>query len=159
MLGDWRFRATGGLLRDPTDLLRVALFLGVFAQLPRENWSGALRLALTFLVCCAPRMLEVPKPFDFAFVFAMSLQAWGNIAGAFEAWLPYHDLVHCVLTLATAALFYFALVRLRLVPDPTEQTSPAKQLGVAQEWRCGRSRRADVHPHEPSRDLPPCKGC
>lgn len=118
-------------MRDPTDLLRLAIFLGAFAQLPRENWSGALRLALTFLVCCVPRMLEVPKVFDFSFVFAMSLQGWGNIAGAFDAWLPYHDLVHCVLTLATAALFYFVLVRLRLVPDPTEQTSLDKQLGVA----------------------------
>jgi hypothetical protein len=61
----------------------------------------------------------------------MSLQAWGNVGGAFNAWLPYHDVVHCLLTMATAILFYFVLVRLRLVPDLAQESDPRRQLGLA----------------------------
>jgi hypothetical protein len=126
LLGDWTW-----LIRDPTDLLRLAFLIGVFTQLPRGNWSGALRLFLTFLVCLIPRLIRTPQVFDFAFTVAMSLQAWGNIGSAFEAWPPYHDVVHCLLTMATAALFYFVLVRLRLVPDLAQRQSVRQGVGIA----------------------------
>jgi hypothetical protein len=126
LLGDWT-----PLIRDPTDLLRLAFLVGMFIELAGENWSAALRLFLTFLVCLIPRLIATPQVFDFAFNVAMSLQAWGNVGGAFEAWLPYHDIVHCLLTMATAALFYFVLVRLRLVPDLARRRSARQGLGIA----------------------------
>ncbi|HKN93574.1 MAG TPA: hypothetical protein VJU60_04505 [Thermoleophilaceae bacterium] len=126
LLGDWT-----PLIRDPTDLLRLAFLVGMFIELAGENWSGALRLFLTFLVCLIPRLIATPQVFDFAFNVAMSLQAWGNVGGAFETWLPYHDIVHCLLTMATAALFYFVLVRLRLVPDLARRRSARQGLGIA----------------------------
>jgi hypothetical protein len=126
LLGDW-----SRLVRDPADILRLAFLAGMLVELALGEWSGAIRLFLTFLVCLIPRMLATPQPFDFAFNVAMSFQAWWNVGGAFDAWLPYHDIVHCLLTMATAALFYFVLVRLRLVPDLSERHSARTTAGLA----------------------------
>lgn len=127
----WLFGPWTPWIRDVTDLLRLAFLAGIPVVLilgPREE---ALRLALTFLVALLPRVLETPRPFDLAFNAAMSLQAWGNVGGAFDAWLPYHDIVHCLLTMATAALFYLVLVRLRLVADIARERGIHERLGMA----------------------------
>lgn len=126
----WLFGPWTPWIRDVTDLLRLALLAGIPVVLiagPREE---ALRLALTLAVALLPRVLETPRPFDLAFNVAMSLQAWGNVGGAFDAWLPYHDIVHCTLTMATAALFYLFLVRLRLVADIERERGIHEHLGM-----------------------------
>lgn len=118
-------------VRDATDLLRLAFLVGVPVVLIFGPRSEGLRLLLTFGVCLLPRMLATPRPFDLAFTAAMSLQAWGNVAGAFDAWLPFHVIVHFTLTMATAALFYVVLVRLRLVPDIARAPGVHEKLGMA----------------------------
>ncbi|HEU4978094.1 MAG TPA: hypothetical protein VFT42_04310 [Solirubrobacteraceae bacterium] len=127
----WLFGPWTPWLRDVTDVLRLAFLIGVPVVLVAGPREEALRLALTFAVALLPRLLETPRPFDLAFNLAMSLQAWGNVGGAFDAWLPYHDIVHCLLTMAAAALFYLLLVRLRLVADIERERGIHEHLGMA----------------------------
>lgn len=115
--------------RDWSDVLRLAMFVGIW-PLAASGSPEALRLALTLLISLLPRLLRVPPLFDLGFTVAMSLQAWGNVGNAFDAWLPYHDLVHFVLTGATAALLYFVLQRLRLLPDLAEARGIHHRLGL-----------------------------
>jgi hypothetical protein len=51
----------------------------------------------------------------------MSLQAWGNVFGAFAGVEGYDKLVHFLLPCAASALLYLALVRVRVVPDLAEE--------------------------------------
>src|SRR5206468_3628028 len=97
IVGDWtRF------VRDPTDVLRVALLAGALVEVALGNLGGAVRMFLTFGLTMVPRLLSVPRPFDFAFTLGMSLQAWGNIAGAFDALPFYNKVVHFFLPLGVA---------------------------------------------------------
>lgn len=118
-------------IRDPADLIRLSLLGGVVAMLVVGDYENALRLALTFLVTLVPRLIAMPLPFDLAFGAAMSLQAWGNVSRAFWTWSFYHDIVHLTLTMATAILFYFVLVFLRLTPDISRETHVRQKLGIA----------------------------
>ncbi len=102
--------------------MRLALLVGAVVTLavgPREQ---SFRLFLTFVVVLIPRALDVPRPFDLAFIAAMSFQAWGNVFGAFDDVYGYDKLVHFLLPAAMSALFYLALVRLRVVPDLAAET-------------------------------------
>ena len=127
----WLFGPWTRWIRDVTDLLRLAFLVGVPVTLVFGPRPEALRLFLTLVACLIPRALQVPRAFDLAFTAAMSLQAWGNVSNAFNIWLPYHDVVHCLLTMATAALFYIMLVRLRLVADLAEERGIHERLGMA----------------------------
>ena len=40
----------------------------------------------------------------------MSLQAWGNVSRLFWTWHFYHNVVHLLFTMSSAALLYFLLV-------------------------------------------------
>jgi hypothetical protein len=118
-------------VRDPADLFRLSFLLGAAILLAVGQYGEALRLVLTFAVCLIPRLIGSALAFDLAFGAAMSLQAWGNVSRVFWSWPFYHDLVHLVLTMATAALVYFVLVFLRLVPDLSQETGAAQKLGIA----------------------------
>ena len=112
LVGDWT-----PLLRDQLDLMRLALLVGALitaALGPREQ---SFRLLLTFGLVLIPRALDVPRPFDFAFIAAMWFQAWGNVFGAFDRVYGYDKVVHFVLPCASSAVMYLMLVRLSVVPD------------------------------------------
>lgn len=116
LVGDWN-----RWIRDPLDVLRLALLggaIGTLAVGPREQ---SLRLALTFLLVLIPRALDVPRPFDLAFILGMYFQAWGNVFGAFDGIYGYDKVVHFVLPTAEAPLLYLLLVRLGIVPDLSEE--------------------------------------
>jgi hypothetical protein len=125
LAGDW-----GRLVRDPIDLLRAALLVGAFATLvvgPREQ---SFRLLLTFVVTLTPRALDVPRPFDLAFVTALSFQAWGNVFGAFDQIYGYDKVVHFALPAATSAMLYLALVRFRVVPELATEKGIHERAGI-----------------------------
>ncbi|MGA8217338.1 MAG: hypothetical protein WB771_02140 [Solirubrobacterales bacterium] len=125
MLGDW-----ARWVRDPVDLMRLALLIGAAVTLltgPREQ---SFRLLLTFLVVLIPRAIDAPRLFDFAFVSAMWLQAWGNVFGAFDQIYAYDKVVHTVLSGASAALLYLALVRLDVVPDLASDSLRRHRVGM-----------------------------
>ncbi len=116
LVGDW-----GRWVRDPLDLMRLALLVGALQAAISGPRAEGLRLALTFVVVLLPRALNVPRPFDLAFVCGMYFQAWGNRFNAFEAIHGYDKIVHFVLPVAVSALLYLALIRLQIVPDLSEE--------------------------------------
>ncbi len=105
------------VLRDPVDLLRLALLIGVPITLALGPRNQSFRLFLTFLLVLIPRALDAPRPFDLAFAVAMSFQAWGNVFGAFEQIYGYDKIVHFLLPMSASALAYLTLVRFEVVPD------------------------------------------
>lgn len=125
----WLLPEWGRWIRDWSDLLRLSFLVGAIPLIWLDP-PEALRLFLTFVVALIPRLMAAPAPFDLGFNFAMSLQAWGNVSNAFNIWLPYHDIVHFVLTGASGALVYFVLLRLRLMPDLSRESGIHQQLGV-----------------------------
>lgn len=118
-------------VRDWADVIRASFLIGAVVLAVLGHGGGALRLFLTFLVALVPRLIGCAWPFDLVFGAAMSLQAWGNVSRVFYTWLGYHDIVHFLLTGATAILVYFLLVFLRLVPDLSEDTHARQRAGIA----------------------------
>ena len=125
LVGDWT-----PYLRDPTDVLRAALLIGALLEIPLGHLEAAVRLLLTFAVTMVPRLLSMPRPFDFAFTFGMSLQARGNAAGAFDTWPFYNKVVHFFLPLGVAPLLYLILIRLRVVPDLARESGLHQRVGI-----------------------------
>jgi hypothetical protein len=125
----WIFPDWHPWFRDWSDVLRASFLLAIPPLLVLDP-PEALRLFLTFLVSLVPRITATPAAFDLGFNLAMSLQAWGNVSGVFETWLGYHNIVHFTLTGATAALFYFVLQRLRLLPDFSQEHNIHQQVGI-----------------------------
>jgi len=118
------------VLRDPLDVLRLALLVGAAVTLvlgPREQ---AVRLVLTFGVVLVPRALHVPRPFDLAFLLGMFFQAWGNVFGAFNGIHGYDKVVHFVLPAALSPLLYLMLVRFSLAPDFAERQRMHQRAGT-----------------------------
>ncbi len=125
LVGDW-----SRWIRDPADLIRMSFLVGAFVTLGVGEPEQALRLFLTFLVSLVPRLLAAPRPFDAAFGIGMSLQAWGNLAHAFEG-QGYDKLVHFVLPCAVAMLAYVGLVRARVLPELEAERGIHRLTGVA----------------------------
>jgi hypothetical protein len=125
LTGDW-----GRIIRDPLDLMRLALLVGAAVTLlvgPREQ---SLRLLLSFGLVLIPRALDVPRPFDLAFIAGIWFQAWGNVFGAFDGVYGYDKLVHFVLPCALSVLLYLGLVRFRVVPDLAAETGLHERAGI-----------------------------
>ena len=112
VFGDW-----SRWIRDPIDLLRLSYLIAAFAEWAPGDVGAGVRFFLTFLVVLAPRLLDMPRPFDAAFVIAMAFQAWGNALHLFNDFHNYDTIVHFVLPAATAPLLYILLSRLELVID------------------------------------------
>lgn len=125
LVGDW-----SRWVRDPLDVLRLALLGGAVVTLavgPREQ---SFRMVLTFLLVLIPRALDVPRPFDLAFILGMYFQAWGNVFGAFDGIYGYDKVVHFVLPTAEAPLLYLLLVRVGVVPDLSEETGMHNRVAM-----------------------------
>src|SRR5436853_7508977 len=107
LIGDWT-----PVVRDWVDVMRAAVLVGAIGFAFAGELANAVRLLITFFVMLVPRFLDVPRPFDFAFVLGMSLQAWGNGFGWFNSWGSYNKVVHFLLPLGVAPLLYLVLIRL-----------------------------------------------
>jgi hypothetical protein len=125
VLGDWN-----RLVRDPIDVLRLGYLVAAVGEWISGDFGAGVRFLLTFLVVLAPRLLDMPRPFDFAFVTAMAFQAWGNALHLFDELHGYDTVVHFVLPCATAPLLYILLARLELVPDLSEHRRAHHRLGL-----------------------------
>lgn len=110
--------------------LRVGFFAGavIFALL--GHTGAAVRMALTFALVLAVRLVALPRPFDLGFLLGMALQAWGNALGLFEHWPWWDVVVHFVLPFFTAPALYIVLARLDVVPDLAEKTEAHHHLGI-----------------------------
>lgn len=118
------------LLRDPLNQARAA-YLPIAAFLVARGRTGeALVVACLLLATMLPPVLSVPRPFEAAFVVAISLQAGGGVLGLFGPDFGYDILVHTALTGAAAACAYLALVAHRVLPDPAQPGGAGHDLGV-----------------------------
>jgi hypothetical protein len=125
LLGDWN-----RYIRDPVDLLRLSYLVAAIAEWATGDFGAGVRFLLTFFVVLAPRVLDMPRPFDFAFGVAMAFQAWGNALHIFDTVSWYDTVVHFVLPAATAPILYILLSRLELVPDLAETKAPHHHLAI-----------------------------
>ena len=124
LLGDWH-----PIVRDPIDVLRLALLIGAALLLMLDKNLEAAPLA-TVLIVLAPRLLDMPRPFDLAVVIGMSLQAWGNLFDFFDTYAWYDDVVHFMLPLLTCSGTYIALAQFEIVPHPGRPGLRRNMLGV-----------------------------
>lgn len=124
-LGDWN-----PWIRDPVDVLRLSYLAAALGEWASGDFGAGVRFGLTFLLVVAPRLLNTPRPFDFAFTIAMAFQGWGNALHLFDKLHWYDTVVHFVLPCATAPLLYIVLARLKLVPDLNQRQRPHQRLAL-----------------------------
>lgn len=111
------------------DLLRVLALVSVLVTVPTEPTEVPLRFGLMFALLLVTRVIAMPRPFDAALAALLLLSGWASAAGwYFEH--PWIDIpIHFALTGASAAMLYFALARLDLLPKP-HQPSLRRNVGA-----------------------------
>ena len=125
LVQDWK-----GPIRDPLDLLRATFLVGAVVALALGDVDSAVRLGLTFGLVILARQISLPRPFDLAFLVGMALQGWGNVFGLFDTFSWYDKVVHFVLPMAVAPVFYILLIRLDAVPDLAADTDGRHHAGI-----------------------------
>lgn len=124
LLGDW-----SPIIRDPIDVLRVALLVGAVLLILLDKNVEAAPL-VTVLIVLAPRLLDLPRLFDLGVVVAMSIQAWGNLFDLFNRIHGYDKVVHFLVPMLTSTATYLALVRVDVVLDPARRVLARQELGT-----------------------------
>jgi hypothetical protein len=124
-LGDW-----SRWIRDPIDVVRLLLPAAAVGFLLAGDSSGALLLAGAGAVAWAIRPVQLPRAYDACFVAALTLQAFGEALGAYDA-IPWFDtVVHFSLPFFLGPTLYIALARADVVPDPKDAAERHHYLGV-----------------------------
>ena len=131
LVGDW-----GRVLRDPVDLVRLSLLVGVLVAAVQGDWGHAARFAVGLGLAILVRLAEAPRPFDAAFALGMAFQAWGAFSGAFDSVAGYEVAARVVSSMAVAAMLYLLLVRIRAVPDLTGNNDIHRRTGIALTATC-----------------------
>jgi hypothetical protein len=125
VMGDWH-----PWLRDPIDVLRLTLAMGAIGLAVAGDGAGAVVLGGAAAVAWAVRFLNLPRAYDLAFMLALTLQAWGEALGAYDA-IPWFDNVaHFTLPFFFAPTLYVLLARLDLVPDPKDAGGVRHYAGI-----------------------------
>jgi hypothetical protein len=125
LVGDW-----GRVFRDPVDLIRLSLLVGVLLCLLQGDWGHAARFAFGFGLSVLVRFAEAPRPFDAAFALGMAFQAWGAYTGAYESVTGYEVTARVVASASIAAMLYLLLVRFRAVPDLSGKSDIHERTGI-----------------------------
>lgn len=119
--------------RHPTavaaDLLRVLALLSALVTVPTQPDEVPLRFGLVFALLLVTRAIGMPRPFDAAFAALLLVSGWASAKGwYFEH--PWIDIpIHFSLTGAAAAMLYFALARVHLLPQ-LDQPSLRRNVGA-----------------------------
>jgi hypothetical protein len=122
VLGEWT-----PVVRDPLDLLRGVFVVGAVV-LAAAGSSGALPLAVAAAAVVGVRFLDLPRPFDLAFILAMALTGWGEALRLYDRFGYYDVFVHFLVPLFGAPCVYIALARLDTLPDPADATGSKRHL-------------------------------
>jgi uncharacterized membrane protein YjdF len=109
--GEWH-----PIVRDPLDVLRGAFVVTaiVYALL---GGAGVAGLIVASLAVSGVRFLYLPRPFDLAFILAMTLTGWGEALRLYDRFGDYDVVVHFLVPLFGAPCVYIALARLDTLPD------------------------------------------
>jgi hypothetical protein len=121
-LGDWT-----PLVRDAADLIRLAYLVAAVVCFATGN---GVRFLITFAAALAPRLLNVPRVFDYLFTVTIGLQAWGNTWDAFHNGDVFDRIDHASSTMGVAPLFYLWFVRTGLLPHPREKLPTSRHVGL-----------------------------
>jgi hypothetical protein len=125
VLGDWN-----PWIRDPIDVARALLVVGALGFLAVGDSSGAVLLGGAAALAWLVRPIQLPRAYDACFVAALTLQAWGEALGAYDA-IPWFDnVVHFSLPFFLAPTLYIALARADVVPDPKDSSRPRHYVGL-----------------------------
>jgi uncharacterized membrane protein YjdF len=122
VLGEWT-----PVVRDPLDLLRGVFVVGAVA-LAAAGQSGAIPLAVAAAAVVGVRFLDLPRPFDLAFILAMALTGWGEALRLYDRFGYYDVFVHFLVPLFGAPCVYIALARLDTLPDPADASGSKRHL-------------------------------
>ena len=125
LLGDWH-----PWLRDPLDLLRLALFVAAVLALLRGVDGGSVMLAVMAAVGVAVRPLLLPRLYDLLLLVALALQGIGEDVGAYDSVAWFDRVVHFVFPLLASGVLYVTLARLDVLPDPRSDTRRRHHLGI-----------------------------
>ncbi|MEY2533853.1 MAG: hypothetical protein QOF29_1763, partial [bacterium] len=125
-MGDWH-----PWLRDPIDVLRVVLVAGAVAFALAGDGRGAFLLGVAGAVAWLVRPVLLPRVYDLCLVLALSLQAWGEALGLYDALTWFDNVVHFSVPFFGAPTLYIALARLDVVPDPRDETDLRLYVGIA----------------------------
>jgi hypothetical protein len=125
VMGDWH-----PWLRDPIDVLRLTLVAGAAGFLLAGDGAGATLLAAAAVLAWLVRLVNLPRAYDLGFMIAVTLQAWGEALGAYDA-IPWFDNVaHFSLPFFLAPTLYIALARADVVPDPKDSAETRHYVGI-----------------------------
>jgi hypothetical protein len=116
------------VLRDPLDLFRLSFPVGALIFAFSGDWDAVVRLLLPGLAVFLVRAIDVPRPIDWVFCFAMFFQGWGNALHLFSQFWWYDNSVHITLPMSLAPILYIGFSRLDVVPDPSERTGSNSEL-------------------------------
>ena len=126
LLGD---RGPG--VRDPLDLLRLALVVTALVLLVRRGIDGGtVTLVVVAAVAVAVRPLLLPRLYDLLLLVALALQGAGEASGAYDELVWFDRVVHFVVPLLASGVLYIALARLDVLPDPRDDTGWRHLLGI-----------------------------
>jgi hypothetical protein len=126
LLGDWH-----PWLRDPIDVLRALLVVGVVAFALAGDGRGALILALAGAAAWAVRPVLLPRAYDLCVVLGVTLQSWGEALGLYDSITWFDSVVHFTVPLLGAPVLYIVLARLEVAPDPRDETNMRHYVGMA----------------------------
>src|SRR4051812_40036825 len=121
-LGDWH-----PVLRDPLDLFRLSFLVGAAVFALQGDWDAVVRMVIPGLLVFLIRTLDLPRPIDWVFCFAMAFQGWGNALHLFDYWW-YDNSVHTTLPMSLAPILYIGFSRLDVVPDPALRAGSRSEL-------------------------------
>jgi hypothetical protein len=125
LLGDWH-----PWLRDPIDLLRWTLVAGALVFALAGDTDGVWLLGGAAVLAWAVRPVLLPRPYDFAVVLALALQAWGEALGLYDSIEWFDNVVHFSLPFFLAPTIYIALARADVVPDPKDSSRGRHYVGI-----------------------------
>ncbi len=121
-MGDWH-----PVVRDPIDLLRIALAVGAVVAALAGEPSGAVYLAVSTAGSLAARALALPRLIDLAFTLALTVTGFGEALGFYDRWDWFDRVVHFVVPMLFSLVAYIGLARADLVPDPRDQVPDVRR--------------------------------
>jgi hypothetical protein len=124
LLGDW-----GPVVRDPLDLLRLAYVVAAISYAGATG-EGVANLAFSGAAVVAARFVNLPRPYDLAFIGAMTLTGWGEALGLYDRFPSYDNVVHFLVPSAVAPIVYIVLARLEVLPRLRDTSERRHHVGV-----------------------------
>jgi hypothetical protein len=124
------------VLRDPLDLFRLSFPIGALIFAILGDWDAVVRLLLPGLAVFAVRALDIPRPVDWVFCFAMFFQGWGNALHLFSEFWWYDNSVHITLPMSLAPILSSASPAWTSCPTPPSVPPAPRSCSAWRSSRC-----------------------